>query len=249
MPFQHGKSTKVMFGAYDLTSFFNEASMSAKVDPAETTTFGKNSKTYIRGLNDGTISLRGLFDSTAVTGPDVNLSAALGSSTDSCLTVGWEGSLAAGKRVSASHSVTTSYEVSAPVADVVSASAEFQATGGMNTGVSLKDLAAETASTNGTGVNDTGQASAFTSANGGFIIVHVTAVSGTTPTLSIALQDSDDNATFLATSPATATVSITAIGSYFVDITDTSLRRFVRYASTIGGTTPSFTYTVAFVRL
>lgn len=248
MPFQHGKSSIVLFNQFNLSAYFNEYSMSSRADTAETTTFGKNSKTYIPGLTDGTLSLRGLFDGAA-DAIDEELSGALGATSDPAVTVAIEGSLAIGKRTASMRGPETSYEVSAPVSDVVSASAEFQATGGILTGVSLKDLAAETASTNGTGVNDRGLASSGQSTRGGFFIVHVTAVSGTTPTLTVALQDSDDNLTYAALSPAAATASITAVGAYVVEVTDTTLRRFVRYASTIGGTTPSFTYTVSFIRL
>lgn len=66
-------------------------------------------------------------------------------------------------------------------------------------------------------------------------LVHVNAVSGTTPTLDVVIQESDDNSTWrdLAT-----VQQITAAGQYFV--TAKSNARYRRAKWTVGGTTPVF---------
>jgi hypothetical protein len=64
MAFRHGKNTKVVVNATDLSSYFNDVTVNNTVETAETTTFGVSggSKTYVTGLNDGTVSVSGLFD-------------------------------------------------------------------------------------------------------------------------------------------------------------------------------------------
>ncbi len=61
MAFGHGKNAKVVIGTENMTTFLNEASRSSEVETGETTTFGKNRKTYVVGLVDGTVSLSGLW--------------------------------------------------------------------------------------------------------------------------------------------------------------------------------------------
>lgn len=136
MAFVHGKGAAIRIKdsggtVRDLSTYVDEVSLPFRVDTAETTTYGKNSKTYIVGLRDSTLSMRGKFDSTATSGPDVVLSGLLGnppSASGTQFQYGPEGS-ATGKVRYHGDCILTSYEVSAPVGDVVSFSAEFQITG------------------------------------------------------------------------------------------------------------------------
>ena len=71
------------------------------------------------------------------------------------------------------------------------------------------------------------------------IMLKVTAVSGTSPTLDVKIEDGD------ADPPTTnrwAWPQITAVGEYQAYVRTTKIH--VRYASTIGGINPSFTYSV-----
>lgn len=69
--------------------------------------------------------------------------------------------------------------------------------------------------------------------------VRVTATSGTTPTSTFKIQHSDDNATW-ADLAYQLDPTFSATGITFIPFeTD---KPFVRLVSTIGGTTPSFTY-------
>ena len=63
--FRHGKSVKVYVDEFDFSSYFNDVSAATTVETAETSTFGSSAKEYIPGLMDGTVSLSGLFESTA----------------------------------------------------------------------------------------------------------------------------------------------------------------------------------------
>lgn len=67
----------------------------------------------------------------------------------------------------------------------------------------------------------------------------VTAASGTTPTLTLKIQESADNSNWndLVTFP-----QVTDVGETFVTVE--SKKKYLRTHATIGGTTPSFTYSV-----
>ncbi len=95
-----------------------------------------------------------------------------------------------------------------------------------------------TANTNGTGVDTQGYNSAAVSLETG-------AVTGTTPTLDVAIQDSADNSVFAALSPAVAFTQVTAANNSQILRLDglglTGRRRYIRAVATVGGTTPNFT--------
>lgn len=126
---------------------------------------------------------------------------------------------------------------------------DYATTGGMNRGslYVLKASGAETASTTGGAVN--------TGDNGGslYVQVDVTAASGTTPTLTVVVEGSQDGTNFFtlgtvganghavgATGPAPTnfTAAATARGVF-------PAVQYVRSRSVVGGTTPSFTYQVS----
>lgn len=83
----------------------------------------------------------------------------------------------------------------------------------------------------------------------GAVVVNSAAGSGTDPTLDISLEHSDDNSTFVAASGAVTFDQITDAAASFqtskVDLA--ALKRYVRVKHTVGGTTPSFTYSAAIV--
>lgn len=74
------------------------------------------------------------------------------------------------------------------------------------------------------------------------LLVNVTAASGTTPTLDLSVQWSADGTTFFAAQPADAFTQITTTGGA-AKVFDVKAA-FYRLLWTIGGTTPSFTFTV-----
>lgn len=73
------------------------------------------------------------------------------------------------------------------------------------------------------------------------IVQNVGTVSGTTPTLDGKIQDSADDSSYADVSGATFT-QVTSSNSTQSLLLDTrSVRKYIRYVGTIGGTTPSFT--------
>lgn len=70
--------------------------------------------------------------------------------------------------------------------------------------------------------------------------VDVTAVAGTSPTLTVTVQDSLDGTNWNAVA---ATASLTAVGRTVLNVTTPFARR-LRVAWAVGGTAPSFTFAV-----
>lgn len=98
--------------------------------------------------------------------------------------------------------------------------------------------AAVTATANGTAVDTFGYNSAA-------VALEVGAVTGTTPTLDVKLQESDTSGgTYTDISGATFTQVTASNSSQIIRVEGlgTSRKRFLRAVATIAGTTPSFTF-------
>jgi hypothetical protein len=240
MAFIHGKSSQVLHGAYNLGAFLNDASASADVEVAETTSFGSSAKTYLVGLRDGTVSASGMFDGAAGAVDEV-LSASIGSDTLAPVTIGYNGTTL-GNRVTILKAKTTSYEVSTPVGDVVAVSYSAQADGGLDQGVSLAALASVSATTTGSSHDNSAS-----SANGGVAQLHVT-VNTRDADATIKIQHSADDSTFadLATFTVVATTVVTS--ERVIVASGTTVNRYLRAVNTLSAGTGSITYQVSFAR-
>jgi hypothetical protein len=134
MAFVHGKNAYIQIDnsagtLTSITSISNEISFSQSIETAETTVFGNSAKTYITGLNDATISVSGLFDATSADVIEGTIAALIaGTNASATLVFGPEGN-GSGKKKYTQETIVTSYEIGAPVGDVVSLSVEFQRTG------------------------------------------------------------------------------------------------------------------------
>ena len=129
MAFVHGKSAVFKLdnssgSLVDNSSYLEDISFPRSVETAETTTFGSTAKSYITGLTDATVSLSGKFDATA----DGTLAAVVGQAATLSFEYGPAGSTATFIKYTG-EAIVTSYEVSATVGDVVTASVELQVTG------------------------------------------------------------------------------------------------------------------------
>lgn len=239
MAFIHGKNAGVVHGAYDLSSYLNDVSVAQDVETAETTAFGASAKSYLVGLRDATASASGMFDGTADAVDNV-LTSSIGSDTLSPLTMAPSG-LTGGERAYIMQAKTTSYEVSSPVADVVSVSYDAQSDGGADDALLLVSLAAVTATGNGTSRDN----SASTT-NGGIAQLHVTANTMNNNT-TFKVQHSADNSTW-ADLATFAVVATTVKTSERVTVAaGTTVNRYLRANYTCSGT-GSITFIMAFAR-
>lgn len=239
MPFRHGKNSAVLVDKYNISSYLNEVSSSQSIETADTSTFGTNAKTYIAGQNDATISFSGLYDGATNAIAEIFESIIDNDSTPP-ITIAADGGLTVGNKAVLAQAKQTSYEVSAPVSDVVSLSGEFQVTGGMRGGVLLAAATAHSATTNGSSVDGGASTALGARAN-----LHVTANTRTDTTV-IKVQHSADNSTWadlitFTTVATGTTVSQTATASGTVN-------RYLRATTTIAAGTGSITYTLSLSR-
>lgn len=237
MGFLHGKSSMVLFDGVNLSGFLNQMSSSNSIETADTTTFGNDSKTYIVGLKDGQMSLSGMFDG-ALLASDATMSSAIGNAANNVVT--FAPSPVYGAVAFSAEAIETSYEVSSPVTDVVSASAQVQADGGIDRGLLLAALSAVTTTSTGTSIDNTASTS-----GGGVAYLHVTANSRTAGSV-FKVQHSSDNTTF-ADLITFATVATTLTQAEKIEVTGT-VNRYVRASFAPGGSTGSITYSLAFAR-
>ena len=127
MAFVHGKTAFFQIdnsggSLQDISAYCDNVDFPLTADTAEVTTFGDSSKEYIAGLKDATISISGSWDATA----DALLAAIVG--VAGTFEYGPAGNTGGNVKFTG-EAICPSYNVSAPVGDKVSFSAEFQCTG------------------------------------------------------------------------------------------------------------------------
>lgn len=133
MAFVHGKSADFRIDdsggtLRDISAFCDSVDFPATADTAEVTTFGSSSKAYVAGLKDSTLSISGSWDATA----DGYLAGIVGAAAGS-FQYGPAGTTNGNIKYTG-ECICTSYQVSAPVGDKVTFSAEFQVTGAITRG-------------------------------------------------------------------------------------------------------------------
>lgn len=244
--FRHGKNTVVLFDKYDLTQYFNSATMSAMAETVETTTFGSTSKTYAVGQKDGTVSFEGLWSGVLDTeGSDKVLHDAIASTTKKVITVASEGA-AIGRRARLINTDETSYEIKSAIADMVTISAEAQASGtqgGLDGGVLLAASQVLTSTATNASVDN-----AVISTNGGVAHLHVT-TNTRNGAITVKVQHSANNSTWVDLTTFTATTSATTTAERVEIAAGTTINRYVRAnVSAFAGSSGSATITVGFAR-
>jgi hypothetical protein len=238
MAFVHGKGIEVLYGGRKLTSFFNDVSVSRSLDTAETSAFGLPAKTYITGMQDGTMSVSGMFDGDA-DAVDDTLKTTIGAAAADVATILPEGT-ATGTAAFSSSVRQTSYEVSSPIGDVVAVSLEVQADGGVDRCVVLSGVTAVTSTGTGSAVDN-----AAATSNGAAGYLHVTANTRDGAT-TFKVQASADNSTWADLATFTS-VSGSSVSAERVLVTG-SVPRYLRASHAPGGSSGSITYTITLAR-
>lgn len=239
MSFRHGKNAAVLIQQYDISSFLNEVSSSQSIETADTSTFGVSAKTYVVGQNDATISFSGLFDGAAEAIAEI-FESIIDNDATPAITIAADGGLTLGNKAVLAEAKQTSYEVSAPVTDVVSLSGEFQVTGGLRGGVIIAANATHSESTNGVAVDGAASTTLGARAN-----LHVTANTRDASTV-ITVQHSADDSVYADLITFT-TVGSTTVTSETATATGT-VNRYLRATTTIASGTGNITYSVSISR-
>jgi hypothetical protein len=161
MPFYHGKGTKVYIDSYEVSTYMNNAQMTGTAEPSETTTFTDSSKEFIKGLTAGTMTLGGLYESTTDIDPtsgtnkkfDEFLNSLVSAANPSVVTV-VPYTMAAGSWVKGAYARMTSFDITAPVADVVSLDTSWECghNGSTNAGVQYANVWGAASLTTGSAV-------------------------------------------------------------------------------------------------
>jgi len=197
----------------------------------------------LAGLGDGKVGLKGLFDGGAA-GLDA-IAAPLVGGPDVTLTVAQAGVGTVGNPCMIANAQADLYETTTPVADVVSASMNFQVDGGIDRGVILAGLRA-TAFTQ-TDITAGSVDNAAASANGCLAAAHVTAYTLTTGTVTVKVQHSVDNTTFTDLVTVITTAAALASGTAVV-APGTTVNRYLRASIATTGSAGSVTTTLSFAR-
>lgn len=247
--FVHGKDTKVYLDEFDLSGYFNSADVSVSNDTAESTAFSASSKTHLLGLNDGTVSLAGMW-SADTDGSDEELQAILGAATTPLVTVALSAGTI-GNRAVIAKAQALNYAISNPVGDVSAVTADLHAstdavsnlTHAVSTGVQLTTGASVAYSALGALASVDNSA---TSANGGAAILHVPANTISGGTTAIKVQHSANDSTW-ADLISFAAVGASAVTSELSAVTGT-VNRYLRATASTAGSSGSITFMVTFAR-
>lgn len=253
MAFRHGKRTGVAVEAEDLTTYLNDSTASHEVETSDVTTYGRDAMEYIVGQRDGSISLEGIFDGDAdAIDDELHSRLAVEDGAHVLVQQGYASSDGVGLRCNFCKGEAISYEVSAPVDDVVAVSFEAQADGGLFGGVTLHDPdaagvgfedAVAGATVDNTSVDDRGA-----STSNGFVAqLHVLS-NDLDGDLVVTVEDSSDDSTFATLGTFSTVGSATTTAE---QITGTgTVERYVRInIDTSAAASGSAVIAVGFARL
>lgn len=130
MAFTHGKNTEFGLGtsgtpgtATDISTYIDNVDLPESIETADTTTYGTDTKTFIIGLNEASLSISGKWDPTI----DAHLAGI--KFVDNVAFEYYPEGNTSGKVKYSGVCVMTNYSKSSPVGDVTSFTADFQVSG------------------------------------------------------------------------------------------------------------------------
>lgn len=126
--FVHGKDTVVKVNAVDLSYCTDSSEMNETTDSHDTTTYGNRAHRKNGGLDDGSFTMSGTYDRTAVTGPAIVFKAVKAGGVPVPIIVQPDGA-GTGKAQDSFDALLVKYTRTNPVADMVKWSAEFEIDG------------------------------------------------------------------------------------------------------------------------
>lgn len=126
----HGKDTYVSLDGDDLSAYANNVEYNRTGDSHDVTTFGNDAHVFNGGLLNGTATVTGIYDNTALTGPRGVITPLIGTVVP--LVYRPEGT-GAGLPEDTVDVLVTSYAETAPVADMVTWVAQLQLSGDVAT--------------------------------------------------------------------------------------------------------------------
>jgi len=230
MAFIAGKNSGVLFGAFDLTSYFNSFSFSRETNAISTTMFGDSNESYIAGIETANLDLSGLFDGGA-DAVDEELANAFSVTTATPLTV-FQNGTTAGEPCVVLNSKIQNYTIDSSVSDAVAVSSNYVGDN-FGRGLSLYALTNTSATANTTAV-DFGSSTSF----GGQAFLHCTAHSSAD--IDVKIQSSADNASFADVSGMSFTNISGTTSERIASPNNITVNRYVRLAITVNSGSATF---------
>jgi hypothetical protein len=182
----HGKKTKIYVDEFNISGDSNSVESAGTVDTAETSTMGNNSKEYLPGLDDDTLSIGGYFSNGTGGMDDVIDDYRTGSET-AILTYCPEGVADSAIVYTTEGAICTGVNTKSSLTGAVTMDSTWQTSGGKERMLVVYE-GTITATTTGAAV-DFGSAG---TALAGAAVIHFTALAGS-GTLNVHLHQSSDN--------------------------------------------------------
>lgn len=238
MAFVHGKAATIYSGGYDATAYLTDASRTMTRDAVDVTTLGAtgDSKVYIPGLTDATLSLNGFYDPAAQAGDQLWFDH-LAAAGDVVTTYYPEGDTIGNLAIVHPNTQTT-YTIDSSVGGATGFTVNQQGSTAAS-GVSLHALSQETGVGDYTSVDDTGTAGS--TSQGGVASLHISEATGMSA-LTVIIQDSTDDAVWADL----ITFTDFAVGGFTANVIG-NVDRYVRARVTVF-TGTSATFAVSFAR-
>ena len=241
---RYGAGTSVWLDLIDASQFFNEAGVDLSVETAETTTFQPGVspvwKAFIEGVASSKVTVKGFYD-------QVNDAAMMAKIRNggSVLTYVPGGGAVIGDMARLVLVHETAIAESSPIGGAVLMSAGFQGDGTVGFGWVLRTaLTTDAGTTTGAARDDLAATTA-----GWIAHLHVLAVTGAPTSWTVKLQDSADNSAWADVAGGAFTATNVPAAQRLVSASGATLRRYVRYVSTVvGGTAPTITLGLAYSR-
>lgn len=123
MAFQHGKDTFISLGAVDLSDFTTTSQIEQTADSHDVTTYGKDAHVKQGGLLDGTATMSGIYDNATTATPKLTIQPWVGQTKELIRKIPQAGGTVIVDTVDV---VVKKYTETAPVADMISWSADFE---------------------------------------------------------------------------------------------------------------------------
>lgn len=231
---------RIYLESADMTGFSNKVEVGSSTTDLDRTTFasgGWNERTA--GLFDSQVAIEGLWDVGDLTKPDDTLWANLGAAGTAVTVVPTAGTV--GSLCYLGKTLETDYKPGGKVGDLLAWSATLKGNTAIARGQILHPQGtARTTTGNGTAV----QLGAVLATQRLYANLHVLSVSGTTPSITVAIQSNVDN-TFGSPTTRLTFGADTALDGQALSVLGPITDTWWRATWTISGTTPSFLFAVS----
>jgi hypothetical protein len=231
----HTKQSRVLVNEFSISCDLNRYGLTHSRNLSDVTTLCDEGNKFIPGLLSGSLTLAGFIDATA--GSFYSEAVAANGVDDGFQVLVAPAGYTLGNPAFITVSDLSEFDVAASVADAVTVSVNAMPDAGVDWGVMLHALTAETSDDDGDTVD-----SLASSSNGGVGALHVTAYSGLTNII-VKIQDSPDDSAWSDLITFTTATGVTFQRSTVTGTVD----RYLRASWDVTGT-GSATFAVAFAR-